>query len=224
MVINVLNRRIIMTPVLSTGGGSPFYVRAGNFGGTDNGSGVTAFTSDIGTATATRVILIATFQRNAAALTSVTVNGVGATAILTGGFETSMQFWQLTGAAAGSGNQTVTLNGVSSVETLSQVWYMDNLNSTTVKHTALTDGAATPCTTNINITAGDFLFAFLGRNAPTPSWSGSTDAPANTGTLTGPSDVAANADWTTVTTNASWSATATFTGGGNDQQLLVSFR
>ncbi len=209
-------------PLVKPAGGAPFYVKAGNIAVADGGTGSNSFTSAIGTATATRVILIGVVQGNSTAFTSITVNGVTATAIFSGTSRPEMQFFQITGTAPGSGTQTVTLNGGAFFVQIAQVWYMDNLNSTTVKQTAKSSGNP-PVTTNINITAGDFLFSIIGSGQTGFSWSSSTDPVANSATLSNGTTSIGNADWTTVSTNASWAATVSW-AANTQEQMLVSFR
>ncbi len=209
-------------PLAKSAGGAPFYIKASNLAIQADGTGVSTFLSNIGTATATRVILIGAIQTAGTPLTSVTVNSITATAILTGTTHTEMQFFQITGTSPGSGSQTVTLNGGAFLNQIAQVWYMDNLNSTTVKQTAKVNSNP-PNTTNINITAGDFLFSIIGNGQTGFSWSSSTDPVANSFTLSSGATSLGNADWTTATTSASWAAVANWSAN-SQEQLLVSFR
>jgi hypothetical protein len=164
-----------------SGVAAAFYVKGGNHGNA-TGSASNSFSSAIGTATATRVILLGTWQQNSTALSSVTVNGVSATPVLAHASDAGFQFWTIIGASPGSGTQTVVLNGVAFNAQTAQIWYMDNLNSTTLKHSAQGASQNSPHTTSINITSGDFLFAMTATfgNAV---YTGSTDAPANSSNL-----------------------------------------
>lgn len=214
-------RRLILVrkPIVVAAG--PSYTKSANTNGAP-ASGILTWTGDIGTATATRVVLIAVYTQNAVA-TAATVGGQAATKIFTSNFTT---WWQYTGSAAGSGVQTITVTGGAFVSQIAQVWYMDGLNSTTMLNSATATNSTTTLTTNIAITAGDLLFATAqeASAADTITFTTSTETPANQGSITLSPDTQGFADWKTSTTNAAWAITCIHTNAVQTFQSGVSFR
>lgn len=194
------------------------YVNKGS--GADNGSGATTltFTCDIGTATATRVILIGSMCQSTTDFTGVTANGVSLASIpgTTSNAGHAVGFWSIVGASPGSGVQTIILNGGQFFQRGAEVWILDGLNSTSAKNVGVSTGGGPTITTAV----GDFLFANNFCSA-TESYTTSTEVPANTYDNHTNGGQAA-ADWTIVSTNGTFSIVLSPSPGADG--CAVTFR
>lgn len=141
----------------------------------DTGAGTTRnYSIDIGTASADRLIVVASAVQNVASGTvtvagttlNMDVQGVnGGSSTLYSGLVTS-----------GSGSQTVSIViGSGFVQSSVSVWACTGLNSNTVKQTGSGIGGVTSF--SINVTAGDFMFSAGRSNSATGDFGNSTETP-----------------------------------------------
>jgi hypothetical protein len=194
---------------------SPSYVSAGVIMDAASGNSTISANLDIGTASASRVILIAATRANGP-FSSVTVNGVSCTSV-TADTAGDTAFWACAGAAPGSGTQTISLMGGIFENRAAQVWVLSNLTSTAAQQTA-NSGGATSDHISISVTAADFLFAVANFANGSTTYSGSTQTPSNV--YNNISVVQMAADWAIAATNPSFTInTLTFTA-----QAVVSYR
>jgi hypothetical protein len=180
----------------------------------DNGTSTNpvVFSANIGTATATRVVIVATSDTSAA-ISAVSVGGVSATLLTShpGVSDGSVLLWQVTGSSPGSGSQSVSVTGGIFTARLTQVWVMDGLTSTTVKQVAGAGAGGSSWT--IPVVAGDYMVA-IGGQTGSVNFGPSTQAPSNS-YGTEPADFALAADWNAiVSTNASFTVSITASGVG----------
>src|ERR1700687_2821000 len=151
------NRRFPQVAIYGTaaggGGGGAAYAFRGT--ASDNsGTANPTYSIDIGTAAANRLIIVGFMCQGSTGTSSITVNGVSLTKDVGSAPGSVAEFWSGL-VTTGSGVQTVQVNGASNVfERDIIVWACTGLSSNLVKHTAPGNGGQ-----NINVTAGDFLFA-----------------------------------------------------------------
>jgi hypothetical protein len=157
----------------------PFYTQDGSFETGSNGSTASA-TMNVGTASASRIIIVGISSSSFPVPTGVTVNSVACTldaAVVGSGIASCP------GASYGSGNQTVTVTwSASGFFTRGfTVWSAFNMTSTTViQHVANNSSS----TSSLAVTAKDFLFAAVSSsNGGAPSFANSSELPANNQTL-----------------------------------------
>jgi len=197
-------------PPVAAGGGSPSYAFVGTF--TDQGavSGDTISTTmNIGTAAASRTIVIVGTSQNTPTLASATINGVSCTKdvsiVQTGIFSCP-------GVSYGSGTQTITVTWTGSGFLFRSigVYELSNLASTTVVHTA----SGTTSAATISVANHDLMFSVNSATNPTAAtYSTSSVAPSNSGLLW--ANVGGYADWLIASTNASFSVNPFVTGQNN---------
>lgn len=169
------SRRLILrrnVPAAVVGGASLAQIGTGVTDGGNPGGTVT-LTGDIGTATATRVILIAATRQNGS-FSGVTVNGQAASSVQASASGFS-QFWALVGAAAGSGSQSIVATGGAFEFRALRAWVMDGLGSTT----KVQSSTSTTAIGSISLLAGDYWFANGFTSNTARNWSGSTPVPTN---------------------------------------------
>jgi hypothetical protein len=155
----------------------------------------------IGTASADRLVVVATNNNGGDAMTSVVVNGVTLTADQNGATDGVSIFSGL--VASGSGPQTVTVTWASGSFQIRgfALWTVTGLSSNLANQkTSFTAASGT-----ISVTAGDLMFAIARGSGSNPSWSTSTQIPAAVNSCYGPSPTGGAADWTMASTNASFS-------------------
>lgn len=184
---------------------------------TGSGNATVTLNGDIGTATATRVILIATNRQNTGGFSGVTVNGVSASVIQNSADQTST-FWALVGSAAGSGPQNiVATGGVFELRNV-RAWVMDGLSSTTMVQGST--AAAANSISGVSLNAGDYWFANAFTLSGSRNWN--TSSPAATVQYDTPDNTGAgvNAQWT-IGSNTTGTATVS---GGTTTITQVSFR
>ena len=176
MATNILNRRIIYTPVLATGGvsGGPTWVYAGSDTTFSSTASWTSTTINIGSAAADRRVVIAGSDQNGVALTGpVTVNGVtmvlDASATDPGNAAPSYIYSAI--VASGSGACTIVIpydTAAGSTDRQMNVYVGRGGISTTVKNAYSHVGG----NQTIGVTAdpGDFLLSasINGSNMPSP--------------------------------------------------------
>jgi len=196
------SRRIIMSRRVSSPGAPAGYSFRGVGQSSASGS-VTNFSIDIGTASADRLVVVGVGFQGVAGITSVIVDPAGANVTLAqdainASGNTSTLYSGLVTSGAGAKNIEVTLVSGSFLIRAVSVWTLTGLSSNLKKQSSAFAGT----TGNINVAAGDFLFAMAHHVGGTVTFSGSTEAPAaahNTGNATDDA-----ADWTVVATNASF--------------------
>lgn len=197
-------------------GGGPSLALIGGVTDTGSGNAAITLTGDIGTATATRVILIAANRQNSGGFSGgVTVNGQAAS-ILQASATNVSQFWVLVGAAAGSGAQNIVLTGGTFELRSARAWVMDGLASTTKVQSSA--AAAANSIGSISLLTGDYWFANAQTLSGTRNWSSSTPTPTNS------YDDSAGGG-----TSAQWAIGSNVTGtaavsGGTTELTQVSFR
>lgn len=190
-----------------TAAASPAYTYRGNGFSSASGS-VTDFTIDIGTASSDRLIVVTAAYQGTNGITSIVVDPAGANVSLTqdainaSGNSVAMYSGLVT---TGSGSVTIRLTLVSAsfFNRGISVWALTGLSSNLKKQSAAAaiSGAGS---TAINVTAGDFLFCGSYQTAGSPTFSGSTEAPANPAGLHTSNATNQFADQTIISTNASF--------------------
>lgn len=180
--------------------------------GTANGVGDSITISvDIGTASADRLIVVGSGSQNTPSFTSMVANGITLnTDVNVAG--TASRITLSSGlVTSGSGAQNIVGTWASSgffIRSLC-VWTLTGLNSNLIKNSGSNTGSNG--TASINVTAGDFMFAFASSGGvATPDFSTSTEAPVASHSV-GVGIVMTGADWTIVSTNASFSVIGTNT-------------
>jgi hypothetical protein len=175
---------------------------------------------NIGTATATRVVVVGFASASSGRTYAATVAGVTVPQLVVDGGSYAYFFGGVVNT--GSGSQAITVTCASGCGYESRdvfVWVLDGLSSTSVNQTASSDGTTTA---TISVSAGDFLFVINALSDGTcHTWNGSTQAPtADVGTPSGSAFVDCGAYWDTITaTNASFSVISS----GNVKQAIVSY-
>jgi hypothetical protein len=183
------------------------------FRGTDSTNSATSvFTSttiDIGSARSDRLVIVATSDQSANAISSVSVNGSPPLNLdVTAGGGPGLQIWSGL-ISSGSGVATIVVNyasGASFTGRVLDVWTATGLASNVVKHTATFAGTSSA---TISVGAGDFLVAAepFGGVTFTGSAPDTTPVMRSNPSVTPPTLV--SAEWITITTNnASFSVTA----------------
>lgn len=192
---------------------SPAYVFRGS--GTDSsGNSNATFSIDIGPASADRLLIVASAVGTSTTITSVVVNGVTLTPDITAvnAFRVGINSGLVT-AGSGAQNVVITWAAASFFEKSAFVWTATGLASNVVKQTTsgITSG-------NINVTAGDFLFAVSRSVVGFPDFATSTETPDGTRTV---GSLTTSADWTVDATNAAFSVNA---GATSNQMVAASYR
>jgi hypothetical protein len=178
--------------------GPPYVFR--NVASTSASGAVFSTSIDIGTASADRLVVVATATQNAVAVSTVVVHGVTLTADVNSAAGAAIFSGLVT---SGSGPQTVTVTWASGTFNMRgfSLWTVTGLSSNVVKQT----GSGTTSAT-INVTAGDLMFSSAEfSSAGTASWSISTQVPAATHGMFVANPGGTGADWTIASTNASFS-------------------
>jgi hypothetical protein len=182
-------------------------------GSSDGSSGGVAvdtvnYTIDIGTASADRLIVVATGVQGAKALTGLTVAGTPLTIdVQNAGQQSAIASGLVT---SGSGSQTISATWTGSGFNVRKimVWAVTGLQSNTVRAT----GSGATANTSISVTATDFLFATTWNVAGTGSnFGASTESPAASRFLSDGTFTISSADWTILATNASFNINAVVT-------------
>jgi hypothetical protein len=176
------------------------------------------FTVDIGTASADRLVVIASAHQKGDTLTSVKVNGVTLTRDADG-FSGTTRACIFSGlVTSGSGSVTVEVNNSSGATFTSRsvvVWTLTGLSSNLVKQTVAS--ATNVSSVSIDVTAGDFLFASKYFSGGTPTYSGSTQAVDALRSI----GVQRAGEWLVASTNAAFSVVP---GGNNTATSAVTYR
>jgi hypothetical protein len=153
---------------------------------------------DIGSARPDRLVIVATADANAIAISSLTVNGAALNLDVTGN---GLQIWSGL-VTSGSGPATIVVNyagGAAYTGRALYVWTATGLASNLVKHTATFSGTNS---TTINVNAGDFLVAAEPYSGVTFSTADpTTPVPHTNATVTPPTLIAY--EWNAITNNAS---------------------
>lgn len=211
-LVTTAGAQLSMTGVgpVSRGGAAAAYTYKGSSDGGSGGvaSDTVSYTIDIGTASADRLIVVATGIQGNHVLTGVTVAGTPLTIdVQNAGNQAAIASGLV---IAGSGNQTVscTWTGSGFNVRMIMVWAVTGLSSNTVRAT----GSGATANTAISVTATDFLFSTAWNGTSGGSnFNASTQAPAASRLLTDGTFAISSADWTIISTNASFNINAVAT-------------
>jgi hypothetical protein len=204
----------------SGGGGGAAYAFAGSDFNTGSVGNVwTSTASNIGPATAGRLVIVLLACQNNPTLT-MTVNGVSMTRAGVSTANAQASIWYGT-VATGSGTATIVVTGGNFLLETMLVYYATGLGSNTPVSVSAAGGVGTWPTISVN--SGDFLFGFYSGTG-TANWSASTVSPSGTQSQTGSGGIEEgfSADWTIASTNASF--TVNTSGVSNASAITANWR
>jgi hypothetical protein len=117
---------------------------------------------------------------------------------------------------SGSGSQNIVVTGATFFAQAMAVYKVNGLGTNTPQSTGTGTSPAV-----INVHSGDFAFGVCGAQS-SPTWSTSTETPANThaDTVQSPVDLGA-ADWTIISTTATFNAAC---GASTQSTVAANFR
>ncbi|OOZ41676.1 hypothetical protein BOW53_03080 [Solemya pervernicosa gill symbiont] len=191
---------------------------------TGNSSGYTFSAADIGTASATRrvVVTVAADDKSMGDISGVTIGGSAATQVVktstpTGTNKPTVSIWELDVASGATADIVATFTDSKNRCAIS-VYALDNLATGSVSNT--TDQESDPISVTLNVEAGDIVIAAAAAGVDQSySWTGATEdydtALEGTSCFSGASEVMASTD-------ASYSVSASLGGAGNHERLAVA--
>jgi hypothetical protein len=175
----------------------------------DNNATTRIFSIDLGPATSDRLIVAAVGIQASGLSSSIVIAGTTITTPDVSGSNggaNSLSFYSSL-IPAGSGVQTITVNGVTIFEEVGiSVWACTGLSSNTVKNSNYQSNSLL----SINVSAGDFLFAMDASASATTTFSGSTQTPTASHVVDSVNPNYNSADWISIAaTNAAFSVVGT---------------